>query len=100
MNIRDLALLALSNLWRTKLRSFLTTLGVIVGIGALFSMISFGAGMEHNVTRVFRENDLFTSLQVLPKKIRMDDVLAGDIGPLWILSRAKGLCWTRSRGQP
>ena len=50
----DLWRLSLENLWRTKLRSVLTTLGVVIGIGALVSMVSFGVGMQENVTSEFR----------------------------------------------
>ncbi|MCK4409866.1 MAG: ABC transporter permease [Candidatus Eisenbacteria sp.] len=81
MTPSDLWRLSLENLWRTKLRSVLTTLGVVIGIGALVSMVSFGIGMQENVTREFRENDLFTSLQVLPAKIDVGEILAGSFEP-------------------
>jgi len=77
----DLWRLSLENLWRTKLRSVLTTLGVVIGIGALVSMVSFGIGMQENVTSEFRENDLFTSMQVLPAKIDVGEVMAGGFEP-------------------
>jgi len=77
----DLWRLSLENLWRTKLRSVLTTLGVVIGIGALVSMVSFGIGMQENVTREFRENDLFTSMQVLPAKIDVGEIMAGGFEP-------------------
>jgi putative ABC transport system permease protein len=79
MKIGDLTRMALSNLWRTKLRTSLTALGVIIGIGALVSMVSFGTGLQKNVTSVFKENDLFTSLYVSPQKIDTDEVLNGNI---------------------
>jgi putative ABC transport system permease protein len=81
MTPHDLWRLSLENLWRTKLRSVLTTLGVVIGIGALVSMVSFGIGMQENVTSEFRENDLFTSMQVLPAKIDVGEVLAGSFEP-------------------
>jgi putative ABC transport system permease protein len=77
----DLWRLSLENLWRTKLRSVLTTLGVVIGIGALVSMVSFGVGMQENVTSEFRENDLFTSMQVLPAKIDVGEIMAGGFEP-------------------
>lgn len=77
----DLWRLSLENLWRTKLRSVLTTLGVVIGIGALVSMVSFGIGMQENVTSEFRENDLFTSMQVLPAKIDVGEIMAGGFEP-------------------
>lgn len=64
MNLLDMAELAFDNLRRTKLRTALTTLGVVIGIGALTSMISFGTGMQKNIAETFEENDLFTSLFV------------------------------------
>jgi len=81
MTPHDLWRLSLENLWRTKLRSVLTTLGVVIGIGALVSMVSFGIGMQENVTSEFRENDLFTSMQVLPAKIDVGEILAGSFEP-------------------
>jgi putative ABC transport system permease protein len=68
----DMIRLGFENLLRTKLRSVLTILGVVIGIGALASMVSFGTGMQKNVTEAFKENDLFTSLVVS----------AGDIGEI------------------
>jgi putative ABC transport system permease protein len=64
MNLLDMVELGFDNLRRTKLRTALTTLGVIIGIGALTSMVSFGTGMQKNITETFEENDLFTSLFV------------------------------------
>jgi len=67
MTFGDLFYLAVENLWRTKLRSALTTLGVVIGVGMLVSMISFATGVQRNVTEGFKENDLFTSLEVVQK---------------------------------
>ncbi len=68
MKMDEMARMAVDNLRKSRLRTFLTTLGVVIGIGALVSMVSFGTGMQKNVTKTFLENDLFTSLQVLPAK--------------------------------
>lgn len=73
----DLIGMGLANLWRTKLRTILTILGVIVGVGALSSMVSFGIGMQKNITESFRKNDLFTSLQVTTKEINLNDLASG-----------------------
>lgn len=64
MTSLDMIRLGLENLLRTKLRTVLTVLGVVVGIGALTSMVSFGTGMQKNITEAFRKTDLFTSLFV------------------------------------
>jgi putative ABC transport system permease protein len=79
MNFLDMVVLGFDNLRRTKLRTFLTTLGVVIGIGALASMVSFGTGMQKNVTDTFKEGDLFTSLFVTSKNINIEQVSEGDL---------------------
>jgi len=64
MKFRDHIELSLANLWKRKLRTSLTAFGVTIGIGALVSMVSFGKGMQKNVTESFRSLDLFNSLTV------------------------------------
>ena len=70
MSFRDIIRQALNNLRRTKIRTFLTTLGVVIGIAALASLVSFGTGLEKKVTEVFNANDLFTSLTLTASPIR------------------------------
>ena len=65
MILSDTLTMAFGNLWRMKLRSVLTVSGVVIGIAALVSMISFGAGMQKNVAQSFQAFELFTSLQIL-----------------------------------
>ncbi|RKY46845.1 MAG: hypothetical protein DRP86_08520 [Candidatus Neomarinimicrobiota bacterium] len=79
MNWLDMILLGFGNMARSRLRSLLTVLGVVVGIGALSSMISFGTGMQKNVTDAFYENDLFTSINVTSKQVDMNRIMSGDI---------------------
>ena len=50
-----------------KLRSTLTTSGVIIAIGAFVSMLSFGAGNQAHVEREYSKLGLFTTMQVYPK---------------------------------
>jgi putative ABC transport system permease protein len=64
MIFREFWSLALGNLWRLKLRSILTITGVMVGIGALVSMLSFGNGMEKNVSGEFQKMGLLRTMQV------------------------------------
>jgi ABC-type antimicrobial peptide transport system permease subunit len=82
MKFDDLFMIGFSNLWKTKLRTVLTTLGVVIGIGALASMVSFGTGMEKNITETFKKNDLFTSLHVTPGKIDLEGLREGDVSSL------------------
>lgn len=82
MTFRDLTLIAFDNLRRTRLRTFLTTLGVVIGIGVLVSMVSFGSGVQRNVTETFRKNQLFTTLRVLPVEIDLEEAIGGNLSEM------------------
>ncbi|RPJ02908.1 MAG: hypothetical protein EHM31_02300, partial [Candidatus Aminicenantes bacterium] len=66
MRFADAVEFALSSLRKRRLRTFLTASGVMIGIGALVSMISFGKGMQKNVTAAFESSDLFNTVMVMP----------------------------------
>jgi putative ABC transport system permease protein len=55
------------NLRKKKLRTFLTTFGVVIGIGALVCMFAFGKGMQKNMTDSFNKLELFNYLGVFPR---------------------------------
>jgi len=78
MKLLDLIELGFDNLRRTKLRTTLTTLGVVIGIGALTSMVSFGTGMQKNITDAFKANDLFTSMFITSKEVNIEQVTEGN----------------------
>lgn len=46
MNSRDLASMSLRNLWRRKLRTFLTLLGVMIGATSIVIMLSLGLAIQ------------------------------------------------------
>jgi ABC-type antimicrobial peptide transport system permease subunit len=46
MNSLDLVSMGIRNLWRRKLRTFLTVLGVIIGTSSIIVMLSLGFGMR------------------------------------------------------
>ncbi len=79
MKLTEMILLGFANLTRTRLRTFLTVLGVVIGIGALTSMVSFGSGMQKRIFDSVAANDLFTSMTVTPKKPASDDFRPEDI---------------------
>jgi putative ABC transport system permease protein len=64
MRIADHIEQSFMNLRKMKLRTFLTTFGVVIGIGALVSMIAFGQGMQRNITQRFKELGLFNYITV------------------------------------
>lgn len=49
----DLILMGIKNLWRRKLRTFLTVLGVIIGASSIIVMLSIGFGLN-----IFFENEI------------------------------------------
>ena len=48
-------LLGLGNLRRNKLRSFLTMLGMIFGVGSVIAMLSVGAGARNEILQRIQE---------------------------------------------
>jgi ABC-type antimicrobial peptide transport system permease subunit len=67
MTLRDLVVISTGNLWRMKLRTFLTTSGVLIAIAAFIAMLSFGAGNQEHITAEFNKLGLFSTIQVYPK---------------------------------
>lgn len=65
MNFIDILSLALRNLRQSKLRTALTVIGVIVGVAAIVTMVSFGIGLQNNILKdVFARIDFFSSITV------------------------------------
>jgi putative ABC transport system permease protein len=64
MKFLDILRLALRNLREARLRAGLTTLGVIVGVSMIVSMMSFGLGLQRNTVQRFRDLDLFNEITV------------------------------------
>ena len=44
--IRDILKYSISNIWHRRLRSSLTILSILIGITAIFALVSFGQGIE------------------------------------------------------
>lgn len=64
MSFFDLLLLSLRNVREAKLRASLTTMGVIVGVAMIVTMMSFGLGLQRNTIQRFKELDLFNEMTV------------------------------------
>ncbi len=64
MSFYDLLQLSLRNLREAKLRATLTTMGVIVGVAMIVTMMSFGLGLQRNTIQRFNELDLFNEMTV------------------------------------
>ncbi len=55
MKLVDSLILALTSLFANKLRSGLTMLGVIIGVGAVITLMSVGRGAEEHITSTIEE---------------------------------------------
>ena len=53
MNPLQTLRVSLRAIWRNKMRSFLTTLGIIIGVGAVIAMMAIGAGAKAQVEAAF-----------------------------------------------
>jgi ABC-type antimicrobial peptide transport system permease subunit len=69
MSFLDLLQLSIRNLREAKLRAFLTTMGVIVGVAMIVSMMSFGLGLQRNTIQRFKELDLFNEITVFGRSL-------------------------------
>jgi len=69
MSFRDILRLSLRNLREAKLRATLTTMGVIVGVSVIVTMVSFGLGLQRNTIARFKELDLFNEITVFGKSL-------------------------------
>src|SRR2546425_11398409 len=69
MPFLDLLKLSLRNLREAKLRATLTSMGVIVGVAVIVTMVSFGLGLQQNMLSRFRALDLFNEIRVFGKSV-------------------------------
>lgn len=69
MHFFDLLRLAFRNLREAKLRATLTSMGVIVGVAVIVTMVSFGLGLQRNLLSRFRALDLFNEMRVFGKNV-------------------------------
>src|ERR1044071_4714100 len=69
MSFRDILRLSLRNLREAKLRAVLTTMGVLVGVAVIVTMVSFGLGLQRNTVSRFKELDLFNEITVYGKSL-------------------------------
>jgi putative ABC transport system permease protein len=84
MNIFTTFLLALRALWRHKVRTFLTMLGLIGGIGTVIAMVSAGQGARESVADVFRS--MGTNLLIISNGSQRQGGVAGGTGSSFSLT--------------
>lgn len=66
MKINDLLMMSIRSLWRRKLRTFLTILGVVIGASSIILMLSLGIAMDHNFKQQLQEMQSLTVIEVSP----------------------------------
>ena len=81
MTLRDAIDLAFRNLRQAKLRTFLTTLGVSIGIASLAGMVSLGVGLQDQTVGRLQRSGLFDAVTVLPGGDRPGVMMGGRLGP-------------------
>ena len=64
MRFGDLLRVAFLNLWRRKLRAFLTVLGLVIGITAIVVMVSLGLGIEKATIDAYAGTGSLTMIDV------------------------------------
>lgn len=64
MSFYDLIGMSLGNLWRRKLRTFLTILGVLIGTASIVAMISLALGMKKQMMDEFSSMGSATQIHV------------------------------------
>ncbi len=69
MSFIDILQLAFRNLRQAKLRAVLTTMGVIVGVAVIVTMVSFGLGLQGNMLERFKALDLFSEIRVFGRSL-------------------------------
>ena len=64
MSIKDLLTTAFLNLWRRKLRAFLTVLGMVIGVASIVVMVSLGIGIKQATIESFAGTGSLTTIRV------------------------------------
>lgn len=64
MKISDLLLTSLSNLWKRKLRTVLTVLGVVIGVTSIVVMMSLGNGLKVSMMEQISNYGSLTQIEV------------------------------------
>jgi ABC-type antimicrobial peptide transport system permease subunit len=69
MSFFDIFRLALRNLRESRVRAFLTTTGVIIGVAVVISMISFGLGLQRDALSRFQNLDGLSEIHVFGRSL-------------------------------
>lgn len=79
MRFIDLLRMSAANLWRRKLRTFLTVLGVIIGTASIVVMISLGLGLSKSTMEQYEQSGGLTTITVYEGMTSETDQSAGKL---------------------
>lgn len=78
MRFLDIIGMSASNLWRRKLRTFLTVLGVMIGTTSIVVMVSLGIGLKAAVMEQYQAYGSMTEVQVYNYNSNNSDLRLND----------------------
>lgn len=64
MRFCDLLFMSMASLWKRKVRTILTVLGVVIGTASIVVMVSLGLGLNRSTMATIEENGGLTSIEV------------------------------------
>ena len=64
MKFFDLLRMSISNLWKRKLRTVLTVLGVVIGITSIVVMVALGNGLKQSMLDNYANYSSMTQIQI------------------------------------
>ena len=79
MNFLDIVLMSIGNLWRRKLRTLLTVLGVVIGATSVVVMLSLGIGLKASVMENEEQYGAMTEIQVSGGGYYMENSSSSDL---------------------
>lgn len=93
MKLSDLLLMSISNLWKRKLRTVLTVLGVVIGITSIVVMMALGNGLKESMMESISNYSSITQITVnsgrswnsdgkQQEEIRLDDALVQELSSM------------------
>lgn len=64
MKLLDLLRMSSGNLWKRKVRTVLTVLGVVIGVASIVVMVSLGLGLSRSMMAEYESYGNLTQIQV------------------------------------
>jgi len=83
VTFRDFIAVSTGNLWRMKLRAVLTVAGVVIAIAAFIAIMSYGVGLQQNITKQYEKLGLVNTMMVYPPRSdqKLDTSITAVINP-------------------